>query len=221
MHNQATEEKIIKEVMKRLLLFEEQPYVPIGVSNRHIHLSQQDLETLFGKDYQLTKMKELMQPGQFAAEETVTLVGPKGEIKSVRILGPVRKNTQVEVSLTDSYKLGIQAPIRESGKTAGTPGILLKGPKGDVELQEGVIGALRHIHVPPDFARKFQLKDKDMVEVEVGNERKTIFSNVLIRVSDKYKLEMHVDTDEANAAAIRNGELGKIRKGQDEQCLSI
>lgn len=218
MYDQATQEKIIKEVLTRLLVFEEQPYVPIGISNRHIHLSQQDLETLFGKGYQLTKMKELMQPGQFAAEETVTIVGPKGEIKNVRILGPVRKNTQVEVSLTDGYKLGVRAPIRESGRTVGTPGILLKGPIGDVELKEGVIGALRHIHVPPEFARKFQLKDKDMVEVEVGRERKTIFSNVLIRVSDKYKLEMHVDTDEANAAGISNGELGKIRKGQDEQC---
>lgn len=211
--DQLTQEKIIKEVVKRLQVLEEEPYAPIGVSNRHIHLSQQDLETLFGEGYQLTKMKDLKQPGQFAAEETVTLVGAKGEIKKVRILGPVRKVTQVEVSLTDSFKLGVRAPIRESGKTAGTPGILLKGPKGDLGLKEGVIVALRHIHVPPEFAKRFQLEDKDMVEVEVGKDRKAVFSNVLIRVSDKYKLEMHLDTDEANAAGIGNGELGKIRKG--------
>ncbi len=211
--NQATQEWIIKEVVKRLRAFEEQPFVPIGVSNRHIHLSQQDLETLFGKGYRLNKMNDLKQPGQFSAKERVTVVGPKGEIKNVRILGPVRKNTQVEISVTDSFKLGVPAPVKESGNIAGTSGVHLKGPEGEVELEEGVIAALRHIHVPPEFAAKFQLKDKEMVEVEVGKERKTIFTNVLIRVSDNFRLEMHLDTDEANAAGISNGDLGKIRKG--------
>ncbi|WML32455.1 phosphate propanoyltransferase [Neobacillus sp. OS1-32] len=189
------------------------PYVPIGISNRHVHLSQKDLEALFGSGYQLTKMKDLKQPGQFAAKETVVLTGPKGEIQNVRILGPVRGKTQVEISFTDSFKLGVPAPVRESGKIAGTPGLVLTGPAGKLELQEGVIAALRHIHVPPEFAEKFDLHDKEMVEVEVGSVRKTIFQHVLIRVSDKYVLEMHLDTDEANAAGVKNGELGKIRKG--------
>lgn len=212
-YNRVTQDLIVEEVIKRLQALEVQPFVPIGVSNRHIHLSQQDLESLFGRGYQLTKMKDLKQPGQFAAQETVGLLGPKGEIKNVRILGPVRNKTQVEISITDSYKLGVKAPVRESGKTSGTPGLILKGPKGTMELKEGVIAALRHIHVPPDFAAKHQLKDKDMVDVEVGDIRKTTFKNVLLRVSEKFSLEMHIDTDEANAAGIGNGEIGIIRKG--------
>lgn len=212
-YNSVTQDLIVKEVIKRLQALERQPFVPIGVSNRHVHLSQQDLKILFGEGYQLTKMKDLKQPGQFAAQETVVLVGPKGEMENVRILGPVRNKTQVEISITDSYKIGVKAPIRESGRTAGTPGLVLKGPKGTLELKEGVIAALRHIHVPPEFAAKHRLKDKDMVHVEVGDIRKTTFKNVLLRVSDKFVLEMHIDTDEANAAGIGNGEIGIIRKG--------
>lgn len=212
-YSSARQAEIVKEVVKRLQEMEAVPYVPIGISNRHVHLSQKDLEALFGPGYQLTKMKDLKQPGQFAAKETVVLTGPKGEIQNVRILGPVRGKTQVEISFTDSFKLGVPAPVRESGKIAGTPGLVLTGPAGKLELQEGVIAALRHIHVPPEFAEKFDLHDKEMVEVEVGSVRKTIFQHVLIRVSDKYVLEMHLDTDEANAAGVKNGELGKIRKG--------
>nr|WP_240345851.1 phosphate propanoyltransferase [Parageobacillus toebii] len=206
------QDKIFKAVMKRIQEIEEGPYVPIGISNRHVHLSQEDLESLFGKNYRLTKLRDLKQPGQFAANETVTLKGPKGEIQHVRILGPVRSKTQVEISITDSFQLGISVPVRESGNIAGTPGIIIQGPKGVVKLKEGVIAALRHIHVPPEFAEKFQLKDKDMVDVEVGKERKTIFKNVLIRVSKNYVLEMHLDTDEANAAGLKNGDIGKIVK---------
>lgn len=212
-YSSARQAEIVKEVVKRLQEMEAVPYVPIGISNRHVHLSQKDLEALFGSGYQLTKMKDLKQPGQFAAKETVVLTGPKGEIQNVRILGPVRGKTQVEISFTDSFKLGVPAPVRESGKIAGTPGLVLTGPAGKLELQEGVIAALRHIHVPPEFAEKFDLHDKEMVEVEVGSVRKTIFQHVLIRVSDKYVLEMHLDTDEANAAGVKNGEFGKIRKG--------
>ncbi|MGG0718579.1 phosphate propanoyltransferase [Robertmurraya massiliosenegalensis] len=212
-YNRQIQEKILKEVVKRVLALEEQPYVPIGVSNRHIHLKQDDLEVLFGKGYQLTKWKDLKQPGQFAAKETVSIIGKKGELERVRILGPVRNITQVEVSMTDSFKLGVPAPIKESGKIEGTPGVRLKGPCGELEMTEGVIVALRHIHIPPQFAEKFQLKDKELVEVELGGERKTIFKNVLIRISEKYVLEMHLDTDEANAASVRNGDLGLIRKG--------
>lgn len=214
--DQVTQEQIIEEVVKRLQGLEEEPYVPIGVSNRHIHLCQSDLETLFGPGFQLTKMKDLKQPGQFAANETLTITGPKGEITNVRILGPVRSKTQVEISKTDGFKLGLLAPVRESGKVDGTPGMTLKGPRGTVELKEGVIVAHRHIHVPPEFAEKYQLKDKDVVEVEIGKERKVIFSNVLIRVSEQYALEMHLDTDEANAAGVKTGDIGKIRKGQGD-----
>lgn len=209
----VTQDLIVKEVIKRLQVLETEPLVPIGVSNRHVHLSQQDLEILFGRGHGLTKMKDLKQPGQFAAQETVVLVGPKGEMKNVRVLGPVRNKTQVEISITDSYKLGVNAPIRESGKTAGTPGLILKGPKGTLELKEGVIAALRHIHIPPEFAAKHRLKDKEMVNVEVGGIRATTFKNVLLRVSERFVLEMHIDTDEANAAGIGNGEIGIIRKG--------
>lgn len=211
--DQTIQEQIITEVLKRLEKFVDQPYVPIGVSNRHVHLSRNELDRLFGTGYQLTKLKDLKQPGQFAANETVTLIGPKGEMAGVRILGPTRETTQVEISITDSFKLGISPPVKESGKLTGTPGIRLKGPKGIVELSEGVIAALRHIHVPPEFAEKFKLKDKDFVQVELGDVRKTIFENVLIRVSNRYELEMHLDTDEANAAGVKTGDLAKIRKG--------
>lgn len=205
--------KIVSEVLKRLRAYEEEPYVPIGVSNHHIHLSQEDLEALFGKGYQLTKLKDLKQPGQYAAKETVTLVGPKGTIQNVRILGPVRKETQVEISCSDGFALGVRAPVRESGKIAGTPGIILKGPNGELQKDSGAIVALRHIHMPPQFAQRFGLKDKDMVSVEVQGIRKLLYRNVLVRVSEAYELEMHLDTDEANAAGVGNNDLVKILKG--------
>jgi putative phosphotransacetylase len=212
-NTQGIAEKIVCEVIKRLQVYEEEPYVPIGVSNRHVHLCQKDLESLFGKGYQLTKLKDLKQPGQFAAKETVTIVGRKGAIENVRILGPIRKQTQVEISFSDGFKLGINAPVRESGKTEGTPGVILKGPKGVVKLDSGVIAALRHIHMPPDFAERFGLKDKELVSVEVQGNRRLLYHNVLVRVSDDFVLEMHLDTDEANAAGVGNGDFGKIVKG--------
>ena len=174
--------------------------IPIGVSNRHIHLSREDLDFLFGQGYELTKIKDLKQPGQFAAKEVVTIQGPKGSIEKVRILGPLRDETQIEVSLTDGFKLGIKAPIRESGKLENTPGIKIIGPKGSVETSKGTIAALRHIHMDKETAKKLELKGK----------RKGILGNVLIRVSDKYDLEMHIDTDEANACCLKNGDLVKI-----------
>ena len=211
-------ETVFREVLKRLQAIEAEPYVPIGVSNRHVHLCREDLETLFGKGYQLTELKKLKQPGQFAANETVNLIGRKGQINNVRILGPLRSRTQVEVSVTDGFRLGVQAPIKESGKTEGTPGIVLEGPKGMKEISSGLIIAHRHIHMPTEFAEKFNLQDKEMVDVELGKERKTIFANVLIRVSDEYALEMHIDTDEANAACVQNGDYGKIQKGLGNVC---
>ncbi|QSX08930.1 phosphate propanoyltransferase [Alkalibacter rhizosphaerae] len=184
--------------------------VPIAMSNRHIHLSPEDLETLFGANYELTPMKDLSQPGQYACEEKVDVSGPKGTIKGVRILGPTRPQTQLEISVSDSYALGIKPPVRDSGDIADSPGIKIDGPKGSVEIGQGAIVASRHIHMHTDDAKEFGLKDKDEVQVQVGGKRGLIFSNVLVRVSDKYALEMHVDVEEGNAAGVSNGQLVEI-----------
>lgn len=187
------------------------PVIPIAVSARHVHLTQETLEKLFGAGYQLTEKKPLSQPGQFAANETVTIVGPKNQIERVRILGPVRKGDQVEISRTDEFFLGLDAPVRESGKTENTPGIKIIGPAGEVTINEGVICAWRHIHMTPEDAITFGVKDKDIVEVKVeANSRSLTFGNVLIRVSPKYILEMHIDTDEGNAAELSQGARGVL-----------
>lgn len=179
--------------------------VPVGVSARHVHLTQADVETLFGKGYQLTKKKELMG-GQFASNELVTIVGLKlRAIENVRILGPVRKASQVEVSATDAVKLGIKVPVRDSGDIKGSAPIALVGPCGAIYLKEGCIVAKRHIHMSPDDARRANVKDGDIVSVKVDNERATTFNNVTIRVDPSFTLEMHIDTDEANAARISTG----------------
>ncbi|WGS64769.1 phosphate propanoyltransferase [Marinitoga aeolica] len=188
-----------------------EPGIIVGVSNRHVHLSKEDLEILFGEGYELHPIKDLKQPGQYAAEEVVTLVGPKGKIERVRVLGPVRKETQIEISQTDAFKLGVQPPVRDSGDLDGTPGIKIVGPKGEVETKKGLILAKRHIHMLPEDAEKYGVKDKDLVYVAVEKgDRKLIFGDVLIRVSPKYALEFHVDTDEANAALIKTGDEVKI-----------
>ena len=173
--------------------------VPIGVSARHIHLTQEHVEILFGEGYHLTKFKELMG-GQFASNEKVTIVG----------LGPVRKNTQVEISATDAISLGVKAPIRESGNIAGSAPIAIIGPKGAVYLNEGCIVAKRHIHMAPKDAMAAGVHDGDIVSVKADNERGTIFNNVQIRVDDSFTLEMHIDTDEANAAQIKSGDTVRI-----------
>lgn len=176
--------------------------VPVGVSARHIHLTQEHVETLFGEGYQLTKMKELMG-GQYASNEKVTIVGVKlRAIEGVRILGPVRKASQVEISATDAIKLGIKAPIRESGNVAGSSPIAIVGPKGALYLQEGCIVAMRHIHMAPKDAMAAGVNDGDIVSVKVDNERGTVLNHVKIRVDDSFTLEMHIDTDEANASKI-------------------
>lgn len=184
--------------------------VPVGISNRHLHVTQEDLEILFGKGYELTQKKPLSQPGQFASEETVTLIGPKSIIKNVRILGPVRPQTQVEISRTDSFTLGINPPVRDSGSISATPGIIIEGPKGRVELKEGVIIAQRHLHLHTDEAKELNLNDKDIIAVEFEGERGVIFKNVLVRVSPKFAKDLHLDLDEANAASLSNGDLGTI-----------
>ncbi len=188
--------------------------ITVGVSNRHIHVSQEDLEKLFGPGYELTNFRDLAQPGQYACEECVEVCGPKGCFPKVRILGPTRAKTQFEISLTDSYALGVKnVPVRDSGDLADSPGITIKGPKGTVELDEGVIVAKRHIHMLPEDAKEFGVNDKDLVKVKtVDNERQLIFDNVLVRVHESFALEMHVDIDEANAAMLKNGDQVSIIK---------
>jgi len=180
--------------------------VPVGVSARHIHLTREHVEALFGTGYQLTKKKELMG-GQFASNERVTIVGLKlRAIENVRILGPVRNISQVEISKTDAIQLGIKAPIRESGNIAGSAPIAIVGPKGAVYLKEGCIIAMRHIHMSPADAKAAGVKDKDIVSVKAENERGTTLNHVKIRVHDSFTLEMHIDTDEANAGNIATGD---------------
>lgn len=180
--------------------------VPVGISNRHIHLSQEHIEVLFGAGHSLTKTKDLSQPGQFACEETVTLIGPKGTMPGVRVLGPARKATQVELSATDTFKVGVKPPVRDSGALDGTPGIEIEGPKGRVQVDQGVIIAARHIHMTPDDAAKYSLKDKDHVRVAVPGPRGGILEHVLVRVNPEYALDFHIDTDEGNAFGLKNGQ---------------
>ena len=187
------------------------PAIPIAVSARHCHLTRATLDKLYGTGHELTVKKMLSQPGQFAAEETVTVVGPRNRLERVRILGPLRSADQIEISRTDEFFLGIDAPVRESGKVDNTPGCQLLGPAGSADLEDGVICAWRHIHMTPEDANIFGVKDRDVVEVAVStNDRGLTFGNVLVRVSPNYKLEMHIDTDEGNAAEIQSGDAGVL-----------
>lgn len=183
----------------------------VETSARHVHVSQEHLEILFGKDAKLTHKKDLSQPGQFACEERVTIVGPKKEMPNVSILGPVRPETQVELSATDARSIGIAAPIRESGDVAGSGACKIIGPKGEVEISEGVIVAKRHIHLTPETAAERNVKDKDIVWVKIETEgRKAILGDVVVRVSPNYAPAMHIDTDESNAVSAFNGLEGEI-----------
>lgn len=187
--------------------FENFPII-LHISNRHIHLKKEHFEQLFGKDAQLTRYRDLLQPGQFAANETVDILGPKGQFKNVRIVGPLRNYTQIELSRTDSFVLGIKPPIRNSGNLVGAEGAVVVGPKGKIELKECCIIAKRHIHFYIEDAQKLGIEDKDVVKILVGKGkgRETIFSDVLCRVSKNYTTECHLDTDEANAAMADNGD---------------
>ncbi|MBO5495372.1 MAG: phosphate propanoyltransferase [Eubacterium sp.] len=186
--------------------------VLVEISARHVHVSQQDLETLFGAGYELTVKKMLSQPGQFACEERVKVIGTKGEFPAVSILGPVRKETQVELSLTDARSIGVTAPVRESGDLDGSGVCKLVGPAGEVELTKGVIAAKRHIHATTKDAEEMGLENGQVVSVEIptANDRSLIFGDVVVRVSDTYALAMHIDTDEANAAGMKPNSIGKI-----------
>lgn len=181
--------------------------IPVGISNRHIHLTKEDMETLFGKDYELTPIKDLSQPGQYACKETLTLIGPSMRaIEGVRVLGPLRKKSQVEISVTDSFVLKVKPPVRESGKTEGSAPITIIGPKGIVNLKEGCIIANRHIHMSPDDAARFGVNDGDYINVDAfSGTKRTRWFDVQIRVNENFRLEMHVDTDDANAVGFKNG----------------
>lgn len=185
--------------------------VLIETSARHVHVSRRVLDILFGEGYELTAKKELSQPGQYACEERVQVIGPKNSFPAVSILGPVRPETQVELSAGDARSIGVKAPIRESGDLEGSAGCKLVGPKGEVELKDGVIVAKRHIHMTPEDAEKYGLEDKQIVSVKVDTaERSLIFGDVVVRVSPKYALAMHIDTDESNAAGCTPGLEGDI-----------
>ena len=185
--------------------------VLVETSARHVHVSQEDLETLFGKGYELTKKKDLSQPGQFACEERVQVIGAKGSFPKVSILGPVRPDTQIELSASDARSIGVDAPCRESGDIAGSGACKLVGPKGELELKEGVIVAKRHIHMTPEDAEKYGLKDKQVVSVKIDSaERSLVFGDTVVRVNPQYALAMHIDTDEANAVLAPAGVMGVI-----------
>jgi len=214
MYDEKLVRVIVKEVLSKLSVTPKVSpgKIPVGLSNRHLHLTTKDLETLLGKGANLTKLRDLSQPGQFAANETVTLVGPKGRMEKVRVLGPVREKTQVEVSRTDSYILGIKPPVRISGDIKDSTGIKIIGPKGEINLREGVIIAQRHIHMSSDEARNFGVKDGDTVKVKVPGKRALIFDNVIIRSGPTHRLDFHIDIDEANAAGLSQEDLVEIIK---------
>lgn len=186
----------------------------VECSARHVHVTREDLETLFGEGYQLHHKKELSQPGQFACEERVDLVGPRGTLARVSILGPERSATQVEVSFTDARALGITPPVRESGDVKGSAPLKLVGPAGEVELTEGAIVAKRHLHLTPEVAEQFGLKDKEVVSVKVAGERGLTFGETVVRVSPKFNPRMHVDVDEFNAAGLTGEPTGIVYKGE-------
>lgn len=185
--------------------------VLINLSNRHVHMCREDVEILFGKGHQLTKMKDLLQPGQFACEETVTIKGPKGSFEGVRILGPERKETQCEVMASDAFRLGLrELPCRESGQLDGSAAFEIVGPAGAVRKTQGLIIAKRHIHFDPASAERFGVKDKQVVKLHAGGDRGATFDNVVCRVNPAYALECHLDFDEGNAVGIGNGARGEV-----------
>ncbi len=198
---------VVKLVVEELCKWERS--VPIGISNRHIHLNRADMDILFGAGSELTPVKDL-QPGQYAAAEIVTVQGPKGELKRVRVLGPLRNESQLEISISDGFVLGVHPPVRESGKLEGTPGIKVIGPKGEVEMKRGVIAALRHIHLDLVTAERMGVHDGQIAQVEIDGSRGAVLNNVLLRVSEKFAPEMHIDVEEANALGVKNGDRAYI-----------
>lgn len=206
---------VIEELKKTGAAISNSYDVPVGVSNRHIHLSQQDLDTLFGYGHKLTKIKDLTQPGEFACDEVVDIFVNDKSIKRVRILGPVRKQTQVEISSSDARKLRANPPVKGSGKLEGSSPVTIAGPKGKIDLKQGLIIANRHIHLTPVDAQRTGLKDNQIVSVKFSGEKGGVLDNVCCRVSPKYFFEMHIDTDDASAFGVNNGDRAEIIKDKD------
>lgn len=212
--NQQQAELITRQILQELAARDARPTarvpqtldIPVGISNRHVHLSREDMDAIFGYSSTLTRMKAVKQPGQYAAEETVTLRGPKGELQRVRVLGPLRSATQIEISVSDSYVLGVKAPLRMSGDLQDSPGIEIIGPRGRVMKSDGAIVAWRHIHISPSDAARFALRDGMEIDVRINGYRGGILSHVLVRVSADAVLEMHIDVEEANGFGLRNGD---------------
>lgn len=192
-------------------------YAPVAVSNRHVHLDAANFEKLFGKNYTLQKLKMLVQPGQFACVETVTLCGGKSSIDKVRIVGPLRRYSQVEISITDAIKLGINTKVKLSGDLDQTPGIKITGPAGEVVIDQGVIIAARHLHISPEDAKTFDIKDGDIVRAKKKGVRGIVFENIIVRSAEEHVLELHIDTDEANAAGISQNDILLIEKNSGKE----
>ena len=201
--------EIVEEVINRV---KKEAFIEVEASGRHVHLSREDVDKLFGKGYELTKLKDLSQPGQYACKERVTITGPKGSLRNVVVLGPCRANTQVEISLTDGSSLGLKAPIKQSGDLEGTLGIKISTEYGEVELEKGLMVAKRHIHMKPCDAKKFDVCDNEVVQVKVMGQRPLIFDDVVVRVSESFETYMHIDYDEANACGYSKGTFAKIIK---------
>jgi propanediol utilization protein len=207
--NESLLNTLVDEVARRI---KEEVFVQVEASGRHVHLSRAHVEALFGKNHSLTPVKDLSQPGQFACKERVTIIGPKGKLENVAVLGPERPETQIEISKTDARILGINAPIRESGHIENTPGVIIASENAQIQTDKGTIIAMRHVHLTPEDASKFGVRDKDIVQVKLLTDRKLIFDDVVVRVSDKYASYMHIDYDEANACNLGPKTLARIIK---------
>lgn len=205
------DEVLVSNIVKRVVeIINNDKSIPVEASARHVHLSKEHMVKLFGEDYEMTKKKDLSQPGQFQYNERVTLIGPRGIIKGVGILGPAREKTQVEISKTDARTLGIDPPVRESGQLSGSGALFIATEKAVIDAKESVIIAMRHVHMTTEDAVRFDVNDKQLVSVKVKADRPIVFEDVVVRVNDRYKLSMHIDLDEANAVGYKNGICGEI-----------
>jgi putative phosphotransacetylase len=206
-------ENILNEIVEEVLAkVKKEAFIEVEASGRHVHLSRGDMEALFGSNYELTKAKDLSQPGQYACKERVTITGPKGSIKNVIVLGPCRSNTQVEVSLTDLASLGLKAPVKQSGDLEGSPGLKISAGDNEISIDRGLIVAKRHIHITPEDATKFGVHDNEVVNIKVFGDRPLVFEDVVVRVNANYRTYMHIDYDEANACGFKKGTVAKIVK---------
>ncbi|OOB76902.1 MAG: hypothetical protein BEN19_03410 [Epulopiscium sp. Nuni2H_MBin003] len=206
------QEQLIQLITQQVIKLLNQDKIPVGISARHVHLSDKDARTLFGENYQFTKLKDLSQPGQFATNEFVDLIGKKGTIKKVRILGPTRPETQVEISVSDTRKLGIKAVPRMSGDILNTPGVIIRGPKAEITIPNGVIVAARHLHASIEDAKRLNLADKDKIRVHIPGDRGGILDGVIVRVHKDYALDLHIDVDDANAFLVNQGDWLEFEK---------